>query len=154
MSPAGGSDGGDQPRVKRSRFDKPASSKGKAATTGPTATDGATVVTDKAAALERAKKALQLKDLQNSLQSKLAALKVIVQSQHGSCDLGDRVLLCQRGPHNCHQVHPRDSAVCDRPSFPRQLLPHLLHPPQLHSKLLRPHLAFELGLRPTATRSG
>ena len=77
MSPARGSDGGDQPRVKRSRFDKPASSNGKAAKGGPAATDGATVVTDKAAALERAKKALQLKDMQSSLQSKLAALKVL-----------------------------------------------------------------------------
>ena len=77
MPPAEAPDGGDQPRVKRSRFDKPASSNGKAAASGAAAADGATAVTDRAAALERAKKALQLKDMQSNLQSKLAALKVL-----------------------------------------------------------------------------
>ena len=78
MPPAEAPEGGDQPRVKRSRFDRPASSNGNAAVSGAAAADGATAVTDRAAALERAKNALQLpKDMQSNLQSKIAALKVL-----------------------------------------------------------------------------
>ena len=91
----GGPDGTDQPRVKRSRFDKPASSNGKAAASGPAVADGANAVTDRAAALERAKKALQLKDMQSSLQSKLAALKVRSEGLQDTALLLDPRHACQ-----------------------------------------------------------